>query len=88
MASVVVLDDRASNRDLVAVVLRSVGHTVLEAGDGESALALARSEQPELIIADMLMPEMDGYEFVRLLRADPAVGHTRVVFYTGIFVEE
>jgi signal transduction histidine kinase/HPt (histidine-containing phosphotransfer) domain-containing protein len=88
MATVLVLDDRADNRELLAIVLRSAAYEVVEAASGTVALAIARSTHPDLIITDMLMPAMDGYEFVRLLRADPGLAGTRVVFHTGIFIEE
>jgi len=58
----------------------------LEASDGAEALGVARSEHPDLIISDMLMPTMDGYEFVRQLRADPIIGQIPVVFITGHYL--
>jgi CheY-like chemotaxis protein len=85
MSSILVLDDRATERELLSTVLGHVGHTVLEASSGEQALDLARASKPELIIADLMMPGMNGYEFVRELRADPAVGDTRVVFCTATY---
>ena len=88
MASILVVDDRAENRELLAIVLRSAAYEVVEAISGRAALAIARSAHPDLIITDMLMPTMDGYEFTRLLRADPGLAATPVVFHTGIFVEE
>jgi signal transduction histidine kinase/CheY-like chemotaxis protein len=88
MATILVLDDRADNRELLAIVLRSAAHDVVQASSGPAALALARDDHPDVIIADMLMPVMDGYEFVRLLRADPALAGTRVVFHSSIFIEE
>jgi PAS domain S-box-containing protein len=88
VASVLVLDDRQDERDLLATVLGHVGHRVLEAGTAGKALELARAERPDLIITDILMPTMDGYDFVRQLRADPSIGHTRVIFCTANYVEE
>jgi signal transduction histidine kinase/HPt (histidine-containing phosphotransfer) domain-containing protein len=87
-STVLVVDDRADNRDLLAVVLRSAAYRVVEAASGAEALAIARSTHPDLIITDLLMPAMDGYEFARLLRADPGLAETRIVFHTGIFIEE
>ena len=55
--------------------------------DGQTALDLARSERPDLIIADIVMPEMNGYEFVRELRSDPVVGNTPVIFCTATYAE-
>src|SRR6185295_19198274 len=58
------------------------------AADGLEALALARRERPDLVIADILMPTMDGYEFVRQLRADPAIAQIPVIFYTAYYHEQ
>src|ERR1700686_1170047 len=58
-------------------------HRFLEASDGAEALALVRAHRPDLVITDILMPTMDGYEFVRQLRADPAIAATAVVFFTA-----
>jgi EAL domain-containing protein (putative c-di-GMP-specific phosphodiesterase class I)/DNA-binding response OmpR family regulator len=85
MSAILVLDDRATERELLSAVLGRAGHTVLEATTGEQALAIARASKPELIIADVMMPGMNGYEFVRELRTDPSVGETRVVFCTAIY---
>jgi diguanylate cyclase (GGDEF)-like protein len=88
MSSILVLDDRAPERELLSIVLGHVGHTILEASTGERALELARANEPELIIADLMMPGMNGYEFVRELRADPAVGETKVVFCTSAYDQD
>ncbi len=88
MASILVLDDRAVERELLDVVLGSAGHTVLQASNGEDALELARTERPELIIADILMPGMDGYEFVHALREDPDTASMRVILCTATYHED
>ena len=59
------------------MLLRHRGHEALEASDGLEALVLIRSEQPDLVVCDILMPTMDGYELVRQLRAEPAIAATR-----------
>jgi PAS domain S-box-containing protein len=87
MSSILVLDDRADARDLLATVLEHVGHTVIEASDGEQALVIVRKQRPDLVIADLLMDAMNGYEFVRRLRADPELHGTRVMFCTATYVE-
>ncbi|HEY0957287.1 MAG TPA: response regulator, partial [Roseateles sp.] len=87
MARVLVVDDQAVNRDLLVTLLKYAGHEPLEAADGHLALTQARAAHPELVICDLLMPTMDGYEFVRQLRADPAIAHTQVIFYTATFME-
>jgi PAS domain S-box-containing protein len=88
MARILVVDDHPDNRDLAATLLHYRGHTVLEAADGAEGLAIIRAGQPDLVITDLLMPVMDGYEFVRELRADPALAATRVIFYTANYMQD
>jgi PAS domain S-box-containing protein len=87
MATVLVVDDHPVNRDLVVTLLSYRGHTVLEAGDGAEALKIARDRRPDLVITDLVMPVMDGYEMVRELRRDPQLATTRVVFYTANYLQ-
>jgi CheY-like chemotaxis protein len=87
MAKVLVVDAYASNRELILTLLKHAGHRSLEAADGHAALARVRAERPDLAICDILMPTMDGYEFVRQLRADPVIADTKVIFYTAMFME-
>lgn len=68
MATVMVLDDRAENRRLLASILRHMGHRVVEASGATEAIGMAQAEIPDLIIADVVMPEMDGYAFAARLR--------------------
>jgi DNA-binding NarL/FixJ family response regulator len=86
VTSVLIVDDEARDRQLLAAILRSGGHEVLEAHAGELAPRLARERQPDLIIAEIMMPTMDGYELVRELRGDEATAHIPVVFYTASYV--
>jgi PAS domain S-box-containing protein len=85
MTSVLVLDDRAADRELLRIVLGYAGYMVQEAPSSEVALALARRERPDLIIADLLMPLMDGYEFVQALRGDPNTAAIPVIFCTATY---
>lgn len=87
MALVLIVDDQPVNRELVASLLHYSGHEALQAGDGLAALDLVRARRPALVICDILMPVMDGYEFVRALRADPSVSRTPVMFYSATFLE-
>ncbi|KQY85438.1 ATP-binding protein [Pelomonas sp. Root1444] len=87
MATVLVVDDQASNRELIVTLLKYAGHVPLEAADGQQALAQVRTARPALVICDILMPKMDGYEFVRQLRAEPSIARTEVIFYTATFLE-
>jgi len=88
MATVLVVDDHPANRDLVVTLLRYRGHTLLQASDGAEALRIARAHRPDLIVTDLVMPVMDGYELVRELRSDPDLAETRVIFYTANYLRE
>ena len=87
MATILIVDDRPSNRSYLAALLSYTEHRTLEAADGAHALAITRDERPDLIITDILMPTMDGYEFVQQLRADPVLRGTRVIFFSAVYSE-
>ncbi|OWW18975.1 hypothetical protein AYR66_05220 [Noviherbaspirillum denitrificans] len=69
------------------VLLGYSGHSLIEAADGAAGLDLACARRPDLVIADILMPNMDGYEFVSRLRAIPSIAATPVIFYTAAYHE-
>jgi diguanylate cyclase len=83
MSTVLVVDDNATNRKLVTALLAFEGYDTFEARDGAEGLDTARRIRPDLVISDILMPSMDGYEFVRRLRADAELATTLVIFYTA-----
>jgi two-component system cell cycle sensor histidine kinase/response regulator CckA len=83
MATILVVDDRAANREIARATLDHGGHQVIEAFDGQQALTLAKSSHPDLVLTDVLMPGMDGYQFVRALRGDPATAGIPVLFYSA-----
>ena len=88
MARIAVVDDVAVNRELFAVILKQFGHVIDEADSGSQGLELVRRTRPDLIICDIVMPEMDGYDFVRTLRADPFLAGIPVIFCTAHFLEK
>ncbi|HWF50289.1 MAG TPA: response regulator transcription factor [Solirubrobacteraceae bacterium] len=88
MKPVLIVDDGAADRELLVTILRHAGYPVFEAASGDQALRLARAHKPSLIIADILMPTMDGYELVRELRSDPETAGIAVIFYTATYVLE
>ncbi|MFO7540922.1 MAG: response regulator [Chloroflexota bacterium] len=87
MITILIVDDHPTNRQLLVTLLSYRDYRLLEASDGAEGLALARAERPDLIIADILMPTMDGYEFARQVRADSAVAQTQIIFYTATYLE-
>src|SRR5262245_37665898 len=87
MATILIVDDSQPNRLYLRTLLRPGGHRLLEAADGAQALELVGQEQPDLVISDILMPTMDGYQFARQLRSEPAVAGTPVIFFTATYHE-
>ena len=79
-----IADDETSLRLLVAATLASEDYEILEAGNGLEALAIARAEQPRLVLLDVQMPGMDGLEVCRQIKADPALASTVVVMLTSL----
>ncbi len=68
--TILVVDDKASVRKLVQEYLVEQGYRVVTADNGQNALHIARNEKPDLILLDIMMPEMDGFEFVRIFRKE------------------
>src|ERR1700679_2885043 len=87
MAKILIVDDNALNRKLLASLLHHEGHETLEAVDGKDALEAMHNGKPQLVMSDILMPTMDGYEFVRQLRADAEFSETPVIFHTAHYHE-
>ena len=80
---ILAVDDEPHILKLVAFSLRSGGFEVLEASDGLSAIEVARAEQPDLILLDVMMPALDGYEACRRLKGDADTAHIPVVMLTA-----
>ena len=76
-------DDDPDIRELVAFRLERSGYTVLQAADGEEALALALEHKPDLAVLDVMMPKMDGFEVVRRLRAEEATKRMPIIMLTA-----
>jgi len=85
VARILIADDHRANRDALAALLEVAGHEIVSAADGHKALELARSHRPELVITDVLMPVMDGYELTRRLKLEPQTAGISVIFYTAYF---
>jgi two-component system cell cycle response regulator len=83
-ARVLVVDDVDVNVRLLEAKLSSEYFTVITASSGEEALRLARSEHPDIILLDVMMPEMDGFEVCRRLKADPLTDEIPVVMVTAL----
>jgi CheY-like chemotaxis protein len=83
MATILVVDDHVINRTFLVTLLGYGNHHVLEAGDGVEALQSMAQQRPDLVISDVLMPHMDGHEFVARMRATPSLAMVPTIFYTA-----
>lgn len=83
MAKILLVEDNELNRDMLSRRLIRRGYAVVVAEDGEQGLELARSERPDLILMDMSLPGIDGWEATRRLRADPEIAGARVIALTA-----
>jgi two-component system cell cycle response regulator DivK len=84
MAKVLIVEDNPTNMRLAILLLQSAGHAVLSASDAEAGLALARAEQPALILMDIQLPGMDGLQATALLKGDDATRTIPVIALTAL----
>jgi CheY-like chemotaxis protein len=83
MAKILVVDDEPDERFLVGRTLRKQGHDVTVAEHGAAGLRAVQEEAPDLVVTDIMMPVMDGVEFIRRLRVDPATAHILILAASG-----
>lgn len=83
MAKILIAEDERDIRDLVAFTLRFAGHEVFTASNGEEAVELAPKVNPDLILMDVRMPRMTGYEACKIMKADPDLKDIPVVFLSA-----
>jgi CheY-like chemotaxis protein len=82
-ATILVVDDNTDNIEILRAFLTSRGFEVDSAEDGRTALALMEQRQPDLVLLDVMMPGMDGWEVCRVIKQHPSLGSTRVVMVTA-----
>jgi signal transduction histidine kinase len=85
---ILVVDDNLKNASSLDVLLRALGQEVYTAHDGQTALTLARQVQPDIVLLDIGLPVIDGYEVARLCRIEPGLAHVTLVAMTGYGQEE
>jgi predicted Zn finger-like uncharacterized protein len=85
---VLIVDDSSFFRELLADVLKPLHLHFLMAGDGAEALQIIRQKRPALVILDLNLPGMSGYDLIRRVRADPALGGLRLLAMSGVYRKE
>ena len=88
MATILVVDDNALNRSVLTTLLAYRGHRMVEAADGHEAIERTLVERPDLVITDILMPNMDGYQLVQKLKALGDRKPRQIIFYSATYLEE
>jgi putative two-component system response regulator len=81
---ILLVDDNTTNLQLLHETLDGLGYTLLAAKNGKTALSIAKKVKPDLILLDIMMPEMDGYEVCKRLKADQATAQIPVIFVTAL----
>ena len=84
MARILVIEDNPANMKLAMLLLHRAGHTTMSAVDAENGMAQARTEQPDLILMDIQLPEMDGLTATALLKKDDRTAHIPVIALTAL----
>jgi DNA-binding response OmpR family regulator len=80
---ILLVDDEEDILDFLELILGEQGYSIIKASSGKEALAAAQMHRPDLILLDIMMPEMDGWEVLKLLKADEDLVHTPVAMLTA-----
>lgn len=84
MARVLIIEDNPANMKLAVLLLHNVGHIALSAVDAETGIAVARADQPDLILMDIQLPGMDGLTATALLKQDATTAHIPIIALTAM----
>jgi len=84
MAKVLLVEDDNNLREIFEMRLKAEGYNTITAGNGEEALVVAMKEKPDLIIADVMMPKLSGFEMLETLRAAPEMANTKAIMMTAL----
>lgn len=81
---ILVIEDESGIAENLQALLSAKGYQVLLAGDGSEGINIARKESPQLILLDVLLPKMGGFDVCRMLKSDPATKAIRIIMVTGL----
>ncbi|MBQ3445708.1 response regulator [Candidatus Saccharibacteria bacterium] len=88
MTKIMVVEDDAALREIYSIRITAEGYNVVSAGDGEEALAVAVREKPDLILADVMMPKISGFDMLDILRNTPETANIHVIMMTALSSED
>ena len=84
MTKIMIVEDDLALREIYSIRLTAEGYTIVVAGDGEEALAVAAQEKPDLILSDVMMPKISGFDMLDILRSTPELKDVKVVMMTAL----
>ena len=88
MSKIMVVEDDASLREIYSIRITAEGYEVVSAGDGEEALAVAVREKPDLILSDVMMPKISGFDMLDILRSTPETADIKVIMMTALSADD
>ena len=88
MTKILLVEDDQSLREIYGIRLTAEGYEIASAGDGEAALALAVKERPDLIISDVMMPKISGFDMLDILRSTPETANIKVIMMTALSADD
>lgn len=88
MAKILLVEDDANLREIYSIRLTAEGYEVVSAGDGEEALATAVREKPDLVLSDVMMPKISGFDMLDILRQTPETKDIKVIMMTALSSED
>ena len=88
MSKIMLVEDDNSLREIYSIRLTAEGYVIVSAGDGEEALAMAVKERPDLIISDVMMPKISGFDMLDILRSTPETKDIKVIMMTALSSED
>ncbi|MDO4742401.1 MAG: response regulator, partial [Candidatus Saccharibacteria bacterium] len=88
MSKIMIVEDDAALREIYGIRVTAEGYEVVSAGDGEEALAVAVRERPDLILSDVMMPKISGFDMLDILRATPETANIKVIMMTALSSED
>ncbi len=88
MTKIMVVEDDASLREIYSIRITAEGYDVVSASDGEEALAVAVREKPALILTDIMMPKISGFDMLDILRSTPEIANIKVIMMTALSADD
>ena len=88
MSKIMVVEDDAALREIYSIRITAEGYDVVSAGDGEEALAVAVREKPDLILSDVMMPKISGFDMLDILRSTPETANIKVIMMTALSADD